>query len=392
MDELASRGRLGDFLSGLGSGTERLRFPPVGVTPAVTAVAVLAGAVGAAAAWGAPSGRALAPLVGLGLGAAAVVAAVGLAILVLDGLRPPGIAHLAYLGGVVSIPMVGVAVAVDGALAAGALLMLPAALGWYATHVEPHWLRVDRATVALRAGRAGADPVRIAVLADLQTNHVGPDEQRAIDRILAEAPDVVLIAGDLLQGTDGPFAEAEADMRALLGRLHAPGGVYCVRGDCDPGDRVDRLVRGSGIRILDDEWVDVRIGDRCVRLGGNRLEYAAPPAVALRRSLEADETPGDGDGVIRILLAHRPDAVLDLVPGSAVDLTVAGHTHGGQIVVPGFGPLLTYTRVPRSVAAGGLHELSGNRIYVSTGVGRERMQAPQVRLFCRPSIGILTLR
>jgi predicted MPP superfamily phosphohydrolase len=113
--------------------------------------------------------------------------------------------------------------------------------------------------------------------------------------------------------------------------------------------------------------------------------------VALRRELEDTETETEDDGTIRILVAHRPDAVLDLAPDSRVDLTVAGHTHGGQIVLPGFGPLVTFSGVPRHVGAGGLHEIDGNPIYVGTGVGLERGQAPQVRLFCRPSIGIVEL-
>jgi predicted MPP superfamily phosphohydrolase len=70
---------------------------------------------------------------------------------------------------------------------------------------------------------------------------------------------------------------------------------------------------------------------------------------------------------------------------------VAGHTHGGQVVVPGFGPLMTMSEVPRDVARGGLHWIDGNPIYVSPGVGMERRQAPQVRLFARPSVGVLEL-
>lgn len=61
------------------------------------------------------------------------------------------------------------------------------------------------------------------------------------------------------------------------------------------------------------------------------------------------------------------------------------------MVIPGFGPLVTLSAVPGTVAGGGLHVLRGNRIDVSTGVGLERGPAPQVRLFARPSVGILNL-
>ena len=75
-----------------------------------------------------------------------------------------------------------------------------------------------------------------------------------------------------------------------------------------------------------------------------------------------------------------------------MDLTIAGHTHGGQVRIPFFGPPITLSRVPRRVAGGGLHELQGNAIYVSRGVGCERASAPRVRLNCPPEVSLLTLR
>jgi hypothetical protein len=146
-------------------------------------------------------------------------------------------------------------------------------------------------------------------------------------------------------------------------------------------------VEGTSIEVLRRDVVDLTVGDRRIRLGGHSLEPYGPDAREVRDRLL--DTPDD---VITVLLAHRPDTVLGLPPGSRIDLTVAGHTHGGQIVLPGFGPLVTMSDVPRHVARGGLHEVAGNPIYVSAGVGMERGSAPQVRLFCPPEIGVVTLR
>jgi uncharacterized protein len=363
------------------------------VTVGLTLVAVVAGVLGAlmvlrgrrASGWW---------TVGLGLGAAAAIGAVGAVPLVLDNTFF-GVVHLAYLGVTVAVPLVGAAVAVRTArrglsapwAAAAVALLLPVPVGWYATHVEPNRLGLDRRSVPVDPARAGDDRVRIGVLADLQTNDVGGHERAAVDRLLAERPDLILVAGDLFQGTEGEFADHEEDLRALLGRLAAPHGVYFVRGDVDHADFADRALAGTGIEILDDEAVDVAVGDRRLRIGGNRLAYGTPSAVALREQLAG----GAEDGTVRILLAHRPDAALDLGPGSRIDLTVAGHTHGGQVVLPGIGPLITMSDVPRSVARGGLHEIDGNPIYVSNGVGLERAAAPQVRLFSRPSVAVLEL-
>jgi uncharacterized protein len=133
--------------------------------------------------------------------------------------------------------------------------------------------------------------------------------------------------------------------------------------------------------------VRVEVGDRRVLIGGIELDYKSSGALDVVHRLET--TAGDVD--IRILLAHRPDAVFNLYPTSRVDLVVAGHTHGGQIVVPGFGPLVTLTGVPREVAAGGLHTIGANPIYVSRGVGCERGQAPRIRFFCPPEVTLLTV-
>ena len=67
-----------------------------------------------------------------------------------------------------------------------------------------------------------------------------------------------------------------------------------------------------------------------------------------------------------LLLSHVPDVFARSPLG--VPLTVAGHTHGGQVVVPGYGPLRTMSRLPRRMAHG-LHERDGRWLYVSAGVG-----------------------
>ena len=94
----------------------------------------------------------------------------------------------------------------------------------------------------------------------------------------------------------------------------------------------------------------------------------------------------------RIVFGHAPDYVLGLRDGPPIGLALAGHTHGGQIVVPFVGPPLTLSRVPRHIAAGGLHGHGRTPVHVSRGVGMERGSAPQIRFLCPPEICILTLR
>ncbi len=375
----------------------------MGVTLSLTTGAVLAAVVGVAvgARWR-PSERVGWAQLRRGLAASAVGGAVvGAVVGVVADLRIFGLVHLVYLGLTVTLPLLGLGVlalgvrrgSTRGVRLVAVALLLPAPVGAYATHVEPYRLQVDRVDVAVDPARAGSDPVRIAVLSDLQTTGVGPHERRAVDEVLAAEPDIILLPGDLYQGSRADLEDDLADLRQLVGRLRAPHGVYFVRGDVDGGGdddaqgSADAILEGTDVRLLSDEVEVVRVGDRTLHIGGTRLDFGTASADAVRAELQ--DQPDDG--AITILVSHRPDAMLALPPDSRVDLTVSGHTHGGPVVVPGYGPLVTLSAVPRDVARGGLHEVDGNRTYVSTGVGIQRGDAPQVRLFSPPTVSILTL-
>jgi predicted MPP superfamily phosphohydrolase len=268
-----------------------------------------------------------------------------------------------------------------------ASLLLPI-LGYYMTCVEPYRLRVERARVPVDPARGWKKPLRIGVLSDIQVRHVTSYEHRVIDTLMAERPDLILMPGDVFQGSDDDFNRELPALRSLLGKLEAPAGVFLVAGDTDqaPG-RLARIVEGTHIKALDDAtFFDA---DRGLMIGGTELEPDSTGALGVVKRLErGDESEAEAK-TLRILLAHRPDIIFHLAPSSRIDLVVSGHTHGGQVVIPGFGPPITLSDVPRAVAAGGLHTMNGNRIYVSRGAGCEQGQAPRLRLFCPPEVSIL---
>lgn len=327
---------------------------------------------------------------------AAMLAALGVRRLVsARQLQPFGVLHAIYDGALVTLPLIGVVIGVvavrrhAGPLTrvACAALVLLGGLGWYMTHVEPNWLRVDTIEVPVDSSRRGDGEIRIAVLADLQTDHVGDHEREAVQAILAGRPDLIVIPGDLYQPTGERLDPGVDSVRSLLGTLHAPYGVYFTQGDQEDLPLARELVRGTRVQILDDEVAELTVRGRPLLLGGTSSSVGSVAGDAVRARLDAEPE----DGAITVLVSHRPDTVLRLPEHARVDLTIAGHTHGGQIVVPGFGPPLTLTDVPRDVARGGLHHVDGNRLYVSPGVGLERGEAPQMRLFNRPAVALLDL-
>ena len=268
----------------------------------------------------------------------------------------------------------------------GILLFLPPPLCAYATFIEPYQLQLERAEMKISGMESAQTPIRIAVLADIQTDSIGTHEERAVDMALATDPDMIVLPGDFFQGSDEEFEAVLPSYRALLSRLHAPGGVFACPGNIDRLDRLIRLFEGTSVCFLNNEVVTVKLAGITIAIGGveNRFYHAAgKEMVQVLSNTESD---------VRILLAHLPDAASPRTSADHIDLIISGHTHGGQVVIPGLGPLITATSVPRTVGAGGLHRVGEQWIYVSRGVGFERAGAPPMRFNCPPEVSLITLQ
>ncbi|HEX8646718.1 MAG TPA: metallophosphoesterase [Thermoleophilaceae bacterium] len=323
--------------------------------------------------------------------------AVKLATVAALGAQRFGLLHVLYLDLVVALPIVGLGLLLARrarrrlpVLVAALGLVALAPVGVYASLIEPHRLQTERVVVPVDRARSGDGELRVAVLADVQTAGVGDYERRAFRRAGRLRPHVVLIPGDLFQMSQRRFRRDLPELRRLVASLHAPGGVFVVDGDADDPARLREVVHGTGARLLVNDVAHTRVAGRELTIGGVQVNWRTREARRVYGRLEREPERGD----VRIVLAHRPDAALELRRRTRVDLVVAGHTHGGQVVVPGFGPPITKSSVPREVAAGGLHRLGGDRrVYVSRGVGVEHgSHAPHLRLFSPPELTLLRLR
>ncbi len=296
--------------------------------------------------------------------------------------------HVTYLWVTLSIPLAACLIYIAEKhrsrllLVFTVLCMALAPIGVYATHIEPFWLRVDEQELVVATIE---NPFTIGVLADLQTTDIGDYELEAIEKLLARDPDVVLIPGDLYQMAPNRFYERISEFRDAIKRIadEVPL-VLLVSGNTDTVFGLRAITAGTNARVLDNESHIADIGGNTVEIAGITLFGHQHQAEAMLDSLDSS------DADMTILLAHKPDEI-GRIQERPVDLLVAGHTHGGQVAIPFFGPLVTASSVPRHVGAGGLNELYGTPIYVSTGVGRERGSAPQVRFGARPSIGVITI-
>ena len=239
--------------------------------------------------------------------------------------------------------------------------------------IEPRWLQV---TYQELPSRKLTRPVRAAIIADLQTDHIGAYERSVLARVLAEEPDLILLAGDYLQEYNHQRrAELRNKLRAIIKELgfNAPLGVYAVGGNADLPD-----------------WPQIFV-DTPISFTEQTRSYDLGELVVTALSIEeskATKTRVAANEKFQIVVGHYPNYALGPVEA---DLLVAGHTHGGQIQAPWLGPLVTLSLVPRSWAAGTTQLSGGRTLIVSRGIGMERGFAPRLRFLCRPQLVIVDL-
>jgi uncharacterized protein len=249
------------------------------------------------------------------------------------------------------------------------------AYGWF----EAGWVRLRVREVEVQGLPAELDGLRIAHLSDF---HLGVPSRgahavaRAVDWVAGRRPDLVCVTGDLLSRPRG-----EQRLRALLERLGHP---YVVLGNHDLAVSRDPFSRPAALEsvehgtLLGDSAVELELRGRSVELAG-----VDPQSWIDRRS--SDLGPAAAD--VRILLCHFPEALHRVDPGRW-SLILAGHLHGGQIVLPyGFGKVLLAH--PRAPYTDGVYRRGTTVMHVSPGLGTTFVP---FRFFARPEATELVLR
>jgi uncharacterized protein len=266
------------------------------------------------------------------------------------------------------------------AAAAGAALL--AALAWRALWHEPRMGVVRRLTLRLPAWPAELAGLRVALVADLHAGAPHVDEARiarVVRQVNAEVPDVIALLGDYVDPhvSFGRRVAPEA-VAERLGGLRAPRGVFAVLGNHDwtnAGPRMGAALRAAGIAVLEDAAAPA----------GGPLHVVGFSDPRARLPNVAGALAGVPAGAAVLALSHDPDLFPSIPP--RVALTVAGHTHGGQIAVPRLRRPIVPSRFGERFVRG--HVIEGGRhLYVTSGIGTS---AHPVRLLAPPEVVILRL-
>jgi uncharacterized protein len=284
----------------------------------------------------------------------------------------------------------------------GAGLLLGAATLGYASLIERNMFTLRRFDVPVLP--PDAEPLRILHLSDL---HLTPDQRRKrewVAALVATDPDLVLTTGDNLAHPDA----VPAVLRALGPLLELPGafvfGSNDYRGPVlkNPFEYFakDRPYR-QGVELPTEKlrgvltragWLDLNNARTLLKAGGRTVELLGvdDPHVA-RDDYPSVAGPAADAADVHIGLTHSPEPeILHRMAADGFTLLLAGHTHGGQVRVPGIGALVTNCGLDRRMARG-LHRWPGSPAWLHVSAGLGTHPTAPVRFACRPEASLLTL-
>lgn len=263
------------------------------------------------------------------------------------------------------------------------LLVVPLAVWgvWW----EPARLTVKTTALAIPHWPAGFANLKVVALSDLHVGapHITLDKLRTVvQRANEQQPDLIVLLGDyVIQGiVGGRFTEPEVFVEPLKD-LKAPLGVYAVLGNHDwwyGSEQVTRAFERVGIRMLTNEAVQIERNGSTLWLAGlgDYFSHKDDLEKTMRSVTTADPI---------LALTHTPDIFLKLSPQFI--LTLAGHTHGGQVNLPLLGRRVVPSDYGDKYAIGFVEE-GEKRLFVTPGIGTSIFP---VRFRVPPEISVLTI-
>ncbi|MBC7234618.1 MAG: metallophosphoesterase [Chloroflexi bacterium] len=272
------------------------------------------------------------------------------------------------------------------ALAGGVIASAAAAAAGYGyiSHIEPRWLQVERVRIPIPHLPEALEGLRIVQLSDI---HLYPYTdldlaRQAVSLAAAQRPDLVALTGDFVLKS----AEAIDDLAPVLAQLNPRLGIYAVLGNhemwLDPAPVMAGLARFS-IPTLINRGLHLGVGGASLYVAGLDDGWSGHPDL----SLALAGRPADA---VTLLMAHEPDLADETVRDGRVHLQLSGHSHGGQVRLPGVGALLLPFMARKYDQ--GLYRLTsgsgGLWLYTNRGIG---VNNPPVRFGCRPEVTLFTL-
>lgn len=229
-------------------------------------------------------------------------------------------------------------------------------------------------------------PVRLAVLTDLHACAYGEDQRELLDAVAAQAPDLVLLVGDIV---DDEPRMPEARALETVAALAEDWPVYYVTGNHEfwsgRPEEIKAEIRAAGAVVLEGQTLPVTAAGQPLLIAG--VDDPAAGEEIWRAQLSRAAAGLDG-AAFSVLLSHRPERAEEYA-GLGFDLVLAGHAHGGQWRIPGLiNGLIAPNQGLFPQYAGGAYDLGGGTaMIVSRGLARESTRVP--RLYNPPELVVV---
>lgn len=244
----------------------------------------------------------------------------------------------------------------------------------YAYFIEPYWLSVSRVSIMSPKLPRGSQPIRIVHISDIHSDPKPRLERRLPEAIAAERPDIIVYTGDSLNSPEGLPV-----FRECLTSLAKIAPTFVVKGNWDAWYWYQLNLFGeTGAHEVDGNSLEVKVRGFSI--------WVAGVAVANEGHLETAIGSAPPDA-FKVFLYHYPDLIMEAA-SQKVDLYCAGHTHGGQVALPFYGALITFSKYGKKYEAG-LYREGETWLYVNRGIGMEGGHAPRVRFWARPEITVI---
>ena len=244
----------------------------------------------------------------------------------------------------------------------------------YGLHYERHRLGLTYADLPVSGLAPALDGLRIAFLTDIHHSLMVPAEDVANAVALANSTraDLIVLGGDYVTWGDRDYVAPVAE---LLRPLQAPNGVFAVLGNHDDDRDMPAALVRNHFTVLKDQRTRVLINGESLDIAGIRFWTRRVSDIARILRPSAENV---------LLLAHNPRRLAEAASLN-VPAVLSGHTHGGQVVIPGVGPIAGRD----FPVIAGLGTRANTSMFVSRGVGT--VYVP-VRLNCPPEVAVITLR
>lgn len=263
------------------------------------------------------------------------------------------------------------------------LILIAALIAWAA--IDSRNIDVTRFTVS--GAPEAFSGFKIVQISDLHNAEFGTDNQKLIDILKSEAPDAIVITGDLIDArrTNTEIAESFARRCMEIADCYYVPGNHEARLD-STYDAFESALIADGVNVLRNGSVRIRKEMDAIRIIGVDDPAFAKASDAITNLDAALEALSSDD--FTILLAHRPE-LIDEYSKWGIDLVLSGHAHGGQIRLPGIGGLYAPGQgfFPRYTS--GSYTVGDTEMIVSRGIGNS---AFPLRVNDRPEIVIVTLK